>query len=253
MKGTVGLHVGEQRQSLHTRGFVRTHRSADPDAMVAELHRAVTQLGFVGAFVAVGPATKRMDHPDYEHLYKALVELDATLWLHPSRPPTIPDFTDEKLSRYYEWLLVGWPYDTTWAMFRIVFSGVFDRYPTIRIVTHHHGTFIPLLAPRIDNTLPSLEAAAPPIPTKITKPYIEHFRKFYCDTAACGFAPKALELAVDFFGPERVLFGSDTPFDINGGQIFISETLRSIDAMAVSPEMRTAMLSKNAARILRLT
>jgi hypothetical protein len=52
----------------------------DPEAMVAELHRAVTQLGFVGAYVAVGPTAKRMDHPDYEHLYKAMVELDATLW-----------------------------------------------------------------------------------------------------------------------------------------------------------------------------
>ena len=57
----------------------------DPDAMVSELRRCVTELGFVGAFVAVGPTARRMDHPDYEYLYKTLVELDATLWLHPSR------------------------------------------------------------------------------------------------------------------------------------------------------------------------
>ena len=225
----------------------------DPDAMVAELHRAVTQLGFVGAYVAVGPTTKPMDHPDYELLYKALVELDVTLWLHPSRPPFITDYTDEKLSQFYEWQLVGWPYDTTTAMFRIVFSGVFDRYPTIRIVTHHHGAFIPLLAPRLDNNWAVLERVGLPMPTKISKPYIEHFRKFYCDTAASGFAPKALELAADFFGPERVLFGSDAPFDIQDGQIFISETLRSIDAMAVSSETRTAILSKNAKQVLKLS
>jgi len=225
----------------------------DPEAMVAELHRTVTQLGFVGAYVAVGPTAKRMDHPDYENLYKALVELDATLWLHPSRPPIIPDYNDEKLSQYYEWQLVGWPYDTTSAMFRIVFSGVFDRYPTVRIVTHHHGAFIPLLAPRLENVWPALEVVGLPMPTNISKPYIDHFRNFYCDTAASGFAPKALELAVDFFGPERVLFGSDAPFDIQDGQIFTAETLRSIDAMAVSPETRTAMLSKNAKRILKLS
>ena len=133
--------------------------SVDPDAMVAELHRAVKELGFVGAYVAVGPTAKRMDHPDYEPLYKALVELDATLWLHPSRP-LVPDYVDEKVSQYYEWQLVGWPYDTTSAMFRIVFSGVFDRYPSIRIITHHHGAFIPLLAPRINNVLQLLEPAA---------------------------------------------------------------------------------------------
>jgi predicted TIM-barrel fold metal-dependent hydrolase len=90
------------------------------------------------------------------------------------------------------------------------------------------------------------------MPTKISKPYIDHFRKFYCDTAASGFAPKAPELAVDFFGPERVLFGSDAPFDIEDGQIFISETLHSIDAMATAPETRSAILSKNAARFLKL-
>lgn len=225
----------------------------DPEAMVAELHRAVTELGFVGAFVAVGPTAKRMDHPDYEHLYKSLVELDATLWLHPSRPPTVPDYADEKLSQFYDWLLVGWLHDTTSAMFRIVLSGVFDRYPTIRIVTHHHGGFVPLLAPRLAGAWPAAEGIGLPMPTKISKPYVEHFRRFYCDTAVSGFGPKALELAVDFFGPERVLFGSDAPFDIEGGQIFIAEALRSIDAMAVSPETRSAILSKNTMRILKLS
>jgi uncharacterized protein len=225
----------------------------DPEAMIVELHRAVTQLGFVGAYLAVSPTAKRLDHPDFEQLYKTLVELDVTLWLHPSRPPFIPDYNDEKLSQYYEWQLVGWPYDTTSAMFRIVFSGVFDRYPTIRIMTHHHGAFVPLLAPRLSSNWPILETVGLPMPTKISKPYIEHFRKFYCDTAASGFAPKALELAVDFFGPERVLFGSDAPFDVQDGQIFISETLRSIDSMAVTPETRTAMLSENAIRLLKLS
>lgn len=226
--------------------------SVSPDAMVAELHRAVKQLGFVGAYAAVGPTAKRMDHPDYEPLYKALVDLDATLWLHPSRPPVIPDYMDEKFSQYYEWQLIGWPHDTASAMFRIVFSGVFDRYPSIRIVTHHHGAFIPLLAPRIDNVSQLLEPAAP-IPTKIAKPYIDHFRKFYCDTAASGFAPKALELAVEFFGPERVLFGTDAPLDIQSGQVFTTETLRSISAMQISDEARVAILSGNASRILGIS
>ena len=222
--------------------------TVDPAAMIAELHRAVTQLGFVGAYVAVGPTAKHMDHPDYEQLYKAIVDLDVTLWLHPSRPPSIPDYTDERLSQFYEWQLVGWPYDTTSAMFQIVFAGVFDRYPTIRIVTHHHGAFVPLLAPRLGNVWPAIEVVGLPMPTKISKPYVEHFRKFYCDTAASGFAPKALELAVDFFGPERVVFGSDSPFDVQDGQIFTMETLRSIDAMTVSPETRAAILSNNATR-----
>jgi predicted TIM-barrel fold metal-dependent hydrolase len=136
-------------------------------------------------------------------------------------------------------------------MIRIVMSGVFDRYPSIRIVTHHHGGYTPLLASRLASAWPSAEGMGLPMPTRVSKPYVEHFRRFYCDTAVSGFAPKVLELAVDFFGPERVLFGSDAPLDLENGQVFITGALRSIDAMAVSPETRTAILSGNVGPILK--
>jgi uncharacterized protein len=225
--------------------------TVDSDAMVAELHRAVKELGFLGGYLAVGPTAKRLDHPDFEPLYKSIVELDATLWLHPSRPP-LPDYVDETVSKYQEWVAIGWPHDTTSAMFRIVFSGVFDRYPTLRIMTHHHGGFVPYYAARMTGVWDGSEETGRPMDTKITKPYIDHFRKFYCDTACNEFAPKVLELAMDFFGTERVLFGSDSPFGVDDGQRFTSEVLRSIDAMQVSPDTRNTILSGNAARILKI-
>ena len=224
---------------------------SNQEAMVAELHRCVKQLGFLGAYIAVGPTTRHLDDPHFEPLYQAITELDATLWLHPSRPPTVSEYVDEKLSKYRQWDLVGWPYDSTSAMFRVVFSGVFDRHPGIRIVVHHHGAFIPLLAPRLNNLFMADEALEP-METEVKPPFIQHFKKFYCDTAASGIAPKALELAVDFFGPERVLFGTDAPFGPKNGQVFVEETLRSIDMMAVTPQVRTAILSGNAKRILKL-
>jgi hypothetical protein len=124
-------------------------------------------------------------------------------------------------------------------MFRIVFSGVFERHPTLRIVTHHMARLYRCLNPGSE-TLCRRWSQLACQGDEISKPYVDHFRRFYCDTAASGFAPKALELAVDFFGPHRVMFGSDTPFDVLGGEIFISETIRSIDAMAVAPETRAA-------------
>jgi predicted TIM-barrel fold metal-dependent hydrolase len=219
--------------------------------MIAELHRAVKDLGFLGAFVPVGPTAKRMDHPDFEDLYRTIVELDATLWLHPSRPP-LPDYMDESHSKYSEWIAIGWPYDTTTAMYRIVYSGVFNRYPTIRIVTHHHGGMVPYYAERIQSSGVDDDTAATP-DVKNAKPNIEHFKKFYCDTACNEFSPKVLELALDFFGPERVLFGSDAPFGANDGQRFSTEVLRSIDAMKISPETRKAIMSGNTSRILKIT
>jgi predicted TIM-barrel fold metal-dependent hydrolase len=217
--------------------------SVDPDAMVEELHRAVKELGFLGALVPVGPTAKRMDHPDFEHLYRSIVELDATLWLHPSRPP-LPDYLDENRSKYGQWIAIGWPYDTTTAMYRIVYSGVFDRYPAIRIVAHHHGGIAPYYAARIQSSgADDVDAQAPKI---------QHFKKFYCDTACNQFAPKVLELALDFFGAERVLFGSDAPFGADDGQRFTTEVLRSIEAMQVSSEVRKAILSESASRALKI-
>ncbi|HEY2137684.1 MAG TPA: amidohydrolase family protein [Xanthobacteraceae bacterium] len=225
--------------------------SVDPDAMVAELHRAVKELGFVGAYVPVGPTAKRLDHPDYEALYRTIVELDTMLWLHPSRPP-LPDFADEKASRYQVWQQMGWPYDTTSAMYRIVFSGVFERYPGIRIITHHHGGFVPYYAGGMTGSWGAGEEEGTQVSDAVARPYIDHFKKFYCDTACKDFVPKVLELALDFFGPDRMLFASDTPFGAGDGQSFTAGALRSIDAMAIAPQVRGAILSQNARRVLKI-
>ena len=225
--------------------------SVDPDAMVAELQRAVKELGFVGAYVPVGPTAKRMDHPDYEALYRTIVELDSMLWLHPSRPP-LPDYVDEKTSMYQEWQQIGWPHDTTSAMYRIVFSGVFDRYPGIRIITHHHGGIVPYYAGGMTGSWAASEEEGIELSEQVSRPYIDHFKKFYCDTACKDFVPKVLELALDFFGPDRMLFGSDTPFGAGDGQSFTAGALRSIDAMQIAPEIRATILAGNAQRILKI-
>jgi predicted TIM-barrel fold metal-dependent hydrolase len=87
---------------------------------------------------------------------------------------------------------------------------------------------------------------------KVSRPYIDHFKKFYCDTACKDFVPKVLELALDFFCPERMLFGSDTPFGAGDGQSFTSAALRSINAMQIAPDVRRTILSGNAERILKI-
>ena len=225
--------------------------SVDPDAMVAELTRAVKELGFVGAYVPVGPTAKRMDHPDFEALYRAIVELDVMLWLHPSRPP-LADYADETASMYQIWQQMGWPYDTTAAMYRIVFSGVFERHPSIRIITHHHGGFVPYYQGGMRGSWAASEEEGRQVSDKVARPYVDHFKKFYCDTACKDFVPKVLELALDFFGPERMLFGSDTPFGAGDGQSFTSGALRSIESMQIASDVRTTILSTNAQRILKI-
>jgi len=125
---------------------------------------------------------------------------------------------------------MGWPYDTTAAMYRIVFSGVFERHPTIRIITHHHGGFVPYYQGGMRGSWAASEEEGRDLSDKVSRPYIDHFKKFYCDTACKDYVPKVLELALDFFGPERMLFGSDTPFGAGNGQSFTSGALIYSDA-----------------------
>jgi predicted TIM-barrel fold metal-dependent hydrolase len=239
--------------AAHPRRFrgVALLASVDPDAMVAELTRCVKELGFVGAYLPVGPTARRMDHPDFEPLYRAVVDLDVMLWLHPSRPP-LADYTDEKTSLYQVWQQMGWPYDTTAAMYRIVFSGVFERHPSLRIITHHHGGFVPYYQGGMRGSWAASEEEGRELSDRVSRPYIDHFKKFYCDTACKDFVPKVLELALDFFGPERMLFGSDTPFGAGDGQSFTGGALRSIKAMQIAPDVRRTILSANAQRILKI-
>ena len=74
----------------------------------------------------------------------------------------------------------------------------------------------------------------------ISKPYVKHFRNFYCDTATQAFAPGQLKLACDFFGAEHVLFGTDVPYDAEDGRIFYRDTIKSVEALSISDEDRRA-------------
>jgi uncharacterized protein len=221
-----------------------------PDAMVAELEHAVSELGFAGALVPVGPTVKRLDDPDFDALFARSSELGSGIWLHPSRPLVRPDYDDESFSRYLHWQTLGWLADTSSAMERIVFSGVFERYPDIKIITHHHGAFVPLFASRMQLGWDTFESLAGlPMETSISRPYIDHFKLFYADTATFGVEPLLLQQAIAFFGVDRVMFGSDTPMDDGSGETFVPNTLASIEQLGLADEQHRAVLAETAERL----
>ena len=220
------------------------------DAMLSELEHVVGALGFAGVLVPVGPTVKRVDHPDFDALFARSSELGSGIWLHPSRPLVRPDYDDETSSRYLHWQTLGWLDDTSSAMERIVFSGVFERYPDVKIITHHHGAFVPLFASRMQLGWDTFETLAGlPMETSISRPYIEHFKRFYADTATFGVEPLLLRQAIDFFGVDRVLFGSDTPMDDGSGERFIPDTLAGIEQVGLADDQQRAVLGENARRL----
>jgi aminocarboxymuconate-semialdehyde decarboxylase len=176
--------------------------------------------------------------------------------MHPARTADFPDYPGEKRSRYDIWWAFGWPYETAVAMARLLFSGLFDRQPNLKIITHHLGGMVPHFEGRVGGGLDQLgkrtddpdDAAAR---GRLRQRPIDYFRMFYGDTALFGPA-HAVECGLEFFGAEHVLFGTDMPFDPEGGPGFVRDTIKAVNDIDASETDRQLIYEGNARRMLRL-
>jgi aminocarboxymuconate-semialdehyde decarboxylase len=237
-------------------GFIASLPMDQPDAAAREAERAINELGSVGVQVYTSVRGQPLDRPETLALFGVLAELQRPIWLHPIRPMTAPDYAEEQVSKFDLWWAFGWPHETSLAMGRLVFAGVFDRWPELAIITHHVGGTIPLFAGRIEHGLSLLGTRNPPehqaaVVTTLQEPPLAAFRRFFADTASFG-SRSALECGRDFFGTEKLLFATDMPFDPEQGTGFIRETLRAIEEMNLSVAERFAILEGNAAGLLGL-
>ncbi|MGH2400163.1 MAG: amidohydrolase family protein [bacterium] len=228
----------------------------DIDGTLRELDRAVRQLGLRGVQIYTHVNGKPLDHPDLLPVFEAIAALDVPIWLHPARGPSIPDYPGEEKSRFEIWHVFGWPFETTIAMTRMIFGGLFDRFPNLKVITHHLGGTVPFLESRIKGGYDQFGARTadedyPALLRTLKKHPHDYYRMFYADTALYG-SPPALECGMAFFGSERVLFGSDMPFDAEGGTRYIRETLQTIEGIDAPPAVKQRILRENAIRLLRL-
>ena len=133
---------------------------------------------------------------------------------------------------------------------------MFVRLPKLRIITHHCGGMIPYFAGRAETLWAQLgsrsaEGDEAKVLQQLGRPPIEFFKMFYGDTVLGGAAaPLACGLA--FFGPDRVVFASDCPFDPEGGPMFIREGIRSVEALKLPAAVAQKIYFDNAARLLKL-
>src|SRR5215510_4799089 len=141
-------------------------------------------------------------------------------------------------------------------MARMVFSGMLDKLPEMQVITHHLGAMAPFLVERIALGLDQLGTRTPDedyvgLLKRMAKRPVDYFRMFYGDTSVNGSA-SAIRCGLDFFGPDRVLFGTDCPFDPEGGPTFIRESIRAIDSLKLSETVRNKVYYGNAQRMLRM-
>jgi predicted TIM-barrel fold metal-dependent hydrolase len=224
----------------------------DMKATLKEAQYAIEDLGFKGVQIYSRINGKPPSAKEYLPLFELMVAFDLPIWIHPMRSSEQSDYSRESISHNQIFSIFGWPFDTTVAMIRLVFAGIFEKFPTIKIITHHGGGMIPYFSDRLavhfDNGLERLGTEFFP---GLTKPPVDYLKMFYVDTALNG-NPSALSCVLDFFGEDHLLFGTDMPYDIDNGAISISRTINAIEAMKISETARQKIYAKNAKRLLKL-
>jgi aminocarboxymuconate-semialdehyde decarboxylase len=259
-KGDVGLQLARvgndamaelcQRHPDRFPTFVAAVAATDVEGSIAEARRAVNELGAGGIQVFTNIAGRPLDHDDFRPLFAAMAELDRPIWLHPARTAAISDYPAEPKSRYEMWWCFGWPYDTSVAVSRLVFSGLYDRHPRIKIITHHCGGMIPYFDGRVGAGLEVLgsrtsdEDYSGVLPA-LKRPHLDYFRELYADTAMFG-GKYGIGCGLEFFGIDRLVFATDTPLGP------IAPTIDVIDHLALDEDERRKVFCGNAEKLLNM-
>lgn len=198
-------------------GMVPMNNIDEAVAIVAD--QVVADPDMVGIQVFTRAMGKSIADEEFRPLFAALAAAGVPAWLHPVFDGRKPDNN----------IVFSWEYELTQAMLQMVQAGLFQEFPELKVIVHHAGAMAPFFAGRIDRILPTAQSA--------------DFRKFYVDTAILG-NPRALDLTVDYFGIDHVVFGTDAPFGIlpAGATKEISE---AIDQMHIDDAQRQAIYEDN--------
>jgi uncharacterized protein len=234
-------------------GFIGSLPLNHPEESVAELERTVKDLGALGVQLFSNVNGLPLDDDRFFPLFEAAERLECPILLHPARGAKVPDYAGEDKSKYEIWWTFGWPYETSAAMQRLVFSRLFDRLPRIKIVAHHLGAMIPYFEGRVGYGLDQFGARTADedyegLLTSLKQRPYDYFKMFWGDTAVFG-SRAATECGLSFFGPDQVVFASDAPFDPEGGSLYIRETIKVIDGLEISGSDRAKLYQHNAERL----
>ncbi|MCZ6876580.1 MAG: amidohydrolase family protein [Acidobacteria bacterium] len=223
------------------------------DGALKEMDRAINELGLKGVQIFSPMKGRALDHPDFLPVFEKIAEYDLPILLHPARNFRFADYPAEDESQVEIWHIFGWPYDTAAAMTRLVLWGIFDKYPNLKVITHHLGGLVPFTEGRILEGYNKLAKSqkGKSLLDRLEKHPHEYFRMFYADTVTNG-SLAALECGVDFFGADQVVFATDHPFDSEGGSKYIRDTIRVLSGLTASDEDKKKIYQENAKRLFKL-
>ena len=215
----------------------------DMKSALEELQRSVDELDCRGITVSSNQNGKGLDSPEYFPFYEKLVEYDLPLLIHPAHWESYPLIDMEQGWRMMH--IFGWPFDSTQALWRLIMGGVIDRFPALKIVSHHMGAMFPYFVNRIESTFN--RHLKDMLPRHIS----EYWNNIYGDTAVDGTV-SAYPCGYAFFGPDRLLYGSDYPFGVEEGEAYIRDNLAGVKAMNLPTDETEKILGGNARKLLKI-
>ena len=197
----------------------------DVDAACREAERAIKELDLQGIQLYTRVNGAPVADERFRPLFKMMNDFGLPVWIHPTLNPQLDPDND----------MFTWEFELTSCMHKLVVAGIFKEFPDIKIIIHHAGAMVPFFRGRVKYTLNLY-----PLPYKGLS---DDFRKFYVDTAIYGNTAGLME-AYTFFGPEKMLFGTDAPLGPKWGMV--EGTIESIERMDIPEEEKWMIFKHNA-------
>ena len=225
---------------------------SDMDAVLKEVDRTIIDLKFRGVQIFTDIDGKPLDSPELMPFYEKMAYYNLPIFIHPRKERTVPDYPGESESKYLVSRIFGWPYETTVAMARLVFSGILEKFANLKVMIHHCGAMVPYLADRIAAQTEHAEMRMGyRYEANLTRHPLDYFRMFYTDTALYGNTP-ALMCGYSFFGGDHLLFGTDMPYDSQLGDRATRQVINAIEQMDIPEAGKKKVFENNVRKLMRL-
>ena len=192
----------------------------DIDASIEIIDQCINDFNLLGIQLFTSLERDSLAEPKYRPIFARIAEHDKAIWIHPSGT--------DKIDRG----MFSWPYESSRLMLDIVNAGIFEDYPDLKIIIHHAGGMVPFFQERVRTIMPKHKE--------------KYFKNFYVDTALYGTTP-GLMCALDFFGVDHMLFGTDAPMGApHGANGNTSRTIMAIEKMSISDKDKEKIFQENA-------
>lgn len=209
----------------------------DVKSALAELDRCVVELDCRGVTLSTNYNGRGLDSPEYFPLYDKIAKYDLPILLQPTHWESYPCMDMTMMAAF------GWPFDTTQAIWRLIFGEVFDKYPSLKIITHHCGGMLPFFVRR-------LEGMGHSQAHKFNRQLSEYWNNIYGDCIV--YSPSAISCGLDFFSTDRLIYGSDYPFGPEAGEFGIRQSLNTVKTLNIPENDKLKILGNNVRKLLKI-